>query len=457
MSNRSALLPHLLSVLAFTAVAVAWAVFILAKGGGLPDLGEKAYEVSAVIPSGAALAPGSRVTMAGVQVGKVKSVKREGMGAQVVLEVDDDEVLPLASDTRIQVRQHTPVGENYVSLAAGKSARKLESGDALPITQADEFVDVDRLLSVLKGGTRERARQTIQSLGGALEGREGKLNDLLGGASDFLKPAEKFVDVLYADRRQASRLVQQLGDVTAAIGQRDQAITTIARDGLAGMQALASRDDALRETLEQLPSSLQQIRSTSQTVNRVSGVAGPVVTDASAALRALQPAIRRLPQASTDGRGVLRELSGAAPVLETTLKRVTTLAPPLAAALPKVRKTICEAAPVLRYAKPYMPEMLGILIGLGSASNSYDATGNLIRLAPIVGENSASGLPDGIQDASNALLYGGLLGELGPTINFDPYPKVGSLGKTVATSNVPSGPEKVDETGFKYPRVEADC
>ena len=63
-----------------------------------------------------------------------------------------------------------------------------------------------------------------------------------------------------------------------------------------------------------------------------------------------------------------------------------------------------------------------------------------------------------MSQAASDLLYGGLFGKVaGTSLNFDPYPKPGSLGKTEATSNVPLGPEKVPGTGFTYPRVEADC
>lgn len=456
--RRAGMTSQIVSLLAFTAVAVIWAVFLLAKGGGTPDIGGSSYEVSAVIPSGAALAPGSRVTMAGVQVGKVKEVERQGMGARISLELDDEDVYPLASDSRVQVRQHTPVGENYVSITAGKAARKLASGDALPVSQSDEFVDVDRLLSVLKGGTRERARQTITSLGGALEGRGEKLNDLVGGGARFLKPSAQLVDVLHRDRRQASRLVAQLGDLAAAIGQRDQAITTIAEKGITSLTTIRDRDDALRRTIEELPESLRRIRSTSNTLRTTSAVAQPVVDDAAVALRALRPAVSHLQPAAQAGRGVMRELTGAAPGLERTLEEVTRLSPPLSAALPKLLKAVCEAAPIVRYSRPYFPEALHILMGLGSSSNSYDATGHLIRLAPIMGENSLSGGPPEVSQAASDLLYGGLFGQIaGTSLNFDPYPKPGSLGKTVATSNVPLGPEKVPDTGFTYPRVQSDC
>lgn len=459
MKRNGKLFGPTLSLLAFTAVAVAWATFLLAKGGGLPDVGEETYQVSVVIPTGAALAPGSRVTMAGAEVGSVAEVKRRGMGARVLLDVTDDRVLPLAADTRVQVRQHTPVGENYIALVAGRSRERVESGGALLVEQSDEFVDVDRLLSTLKGETRERARMTIQGLGGALRGKGQEANDLLGGAGQFLEqPAPDLVDVLYKDRRQAARLVQQLGDVAAAIGQRDAAISTLAVKGQQSLAALRSRDDALRATLDELPGSLRRIRSTSDVVRRVSGVTKPVVDEATVALRTLRPTVQRLRPAAQAGRGVMRELNGAAPVLEDVLGDVEQVSKPLSAALPKLRRTMCETTPVLRYLKPYMPEALHILMGLGSASNSYDATGNLIRLAPIFGENSVSGLPTEVSKAASEVLYSGLLGKLNGGLDYEPYPAPGQLGRTGADDdNKPIGPEAVPDTGYKYPRVQADC
>lgn len=445
---------QLLSLLAFTAVAAAWALFILDKGGGLPNLGADTYEVTAVIPSGAALAPGSRVTAAGVHVGKVGEVERQGMGARVVLHIDDEQVTPLPSDSKVQVRQHTPVGENYISVAPGTATTKLESGAAIPVAQSEEFVDVDRVLSVMKGETRQRARDTIRSMGAALDGRGEKLNDLVGGASRFLVSSGQLVDTIHRDRRQASRLVDGLGNVAAAIGQRDAAIATIARQGTASLQAVRERDDALRSTIELLPETLRRARGTSNTLRSVSAVAAPVVDDAAVALRTLRPAVARLRPAAQDGRAVMRDLSATAPRLSALLDEVTSLSKPLPDALPKLRKTLCEATPVARYIKPYFPEVLHILMGLGSASNSYDATGHLIRLLPVLNENYFSGLPSGLQEATAKLLYNEATGT---SLNYDAYPKPGDLGRTAARGNTPLGPERVPESGLKYPRVQADC
>lgn len=449
---------HLLSLAVVTAVAVAWALFIFAKGDALPKLGGgDEYKVSVVTPTGAAMAVGSRVTVAGVKVGRVTSVSRLGIGAKMELLITDPDVAPLPRDSRVQVRQHTPVGENYVAIKVGRSRETIADGGGLSVQQTDEFVDVDRLLSVLKGGTRERARDTIRSLGAAV-GTEGEeLNGTVGGATKFLKAAGDpggLVDVLRRNRDQTARLVQQLGDVTASIGQRDQAITTLADRGLTALTALRRSDRALEATIDELPDTLRDVQRTSGVVRSTSGVATPVVDEASKALVALRPTVARLPAATADGRALMRELSPAAPVLERTLQQVDALSGPLAESLPKLRKTICELTPVTRYAEPYFPEVLSIVQGLGSSSNSYDATGHLIRLAPIVTpDNFPSGLPDviskGLADFVHRIP--------GMALNFDPYPKPGSVGRTRAKGTTPLGPEEVPKSGYTYPRITADC
>lgn len=456
--RKHRLAPHLASLALFTVVAVAWATFLLGKGGGLPRLGGSTYAVEALIPSGAALAPGSRVTVAGVDVGRVKEVQRRGIGARIRMEIADKDVLPLAADSRVQIRQHTPVGENYVAISAGRSAQKLPSGGVLPVTQADEFVDVDRLLSVLKGPTRARARQTIQGLGFALRGRGEQLNEVVGQTARFLPAAGTFVRTAYQDREHAARLVDQLGDVAAAIGQRDDAITQIADRGLVALDAIRDRDASLRQTIALLPQSLRRVRSTADRVRAVTAVAQPVVQDATATLRALRPVVGELGPAATQGRRVMHELRGAEPGLQGILDALGPLSQTLPGTLGKAHKAICQAAPMLRYSKPYFPEALHILTGLGSVSNSYDATGHLLRLAPIFGENSVSGLPASVSQASQQLMYAGLVSDtVHNKIDYDAFMKPGSLGHTVATSNTPLGPAGMKAAGYTYPHVTADC
>jgi virulence factor Mce-like protein len=448
---------HLLTFVLCAGIALAWLLFLLGQGDGLPKLGKADYRATALVPAAAAVTPGARVTMAGVSVGTIQSVKHSAVGAAIDLKFKDDRVTPLPVDSRVELRQHTPVGENYVSIIRGRSSRMLPSGGSIPVSQAKEYVDVDTLLSTLRGETRTRARQLLQGLGGALRGRGGELNQTVGrGASTILNLAQ-LVDIVHDDRRQTAQLVEQLGDISSAVGERDEAITTIAQRGLTGLRAVADRDQALGNSIKALPQTMTRLRQLAGTLQDTSRRASPVLANLTTAVRDVRPAVQALPAAARDGRAIARDLGAAAPGLQDTLAGIKKLSPSLSAALPTLRTTTCQLNPMLGYLKPRMDGFMGIVIGLASASNSYDATGHLIRLAPVLGDNSLAGLPDSVERASQTLLHSGLLSK-STALSWDAYPRQEDQGRYRADPNGPIGPSEVTtKTDYKYPRVEADC
>lgn len=446
---------HAIAAAALVVIAGAFFFVCLYIGGGLPRFG-KTYEIKAVLPTVASLTPGSRVTMSGAEVGKVTSVKRDGMGAIVKLQLTDDRVYPLPADSTVRLRQHTPVGENYVSIDPGRAKATLRDGATVPMSQAGEFVDVDQVLSTLSGPTQQRARDLIQATGGALDGRGEQLNGLVRGVTGTINPFADVVHTGYVDRRQVSRLVQQLGNVTAAIGEREAAIATVGSKGLVSLRAIAAKDKALGRLIDELPATLAQVRRTSGTVGRVTDTATPVLTSLADAVRGVRPAVRSLRPAAEEGRGVVRQLGAAAPPLEGTLARVRTLSGPAEKALPALHDTLCQLNPMIRYLKPYTNDVVSALAGLGSAANSYDAIGHVIRLVPLVSENEVAGLPKSLSDPIFELMNKGILGKLRP-LSFNPYPKPGQIGKQDQIGTPVNGPEGLAKSGWVYPRVTADC
>ena len=446
---------HVATFVVAVAVAFGFLLFFIGVGGGLPSL-HSTYRVEALLPTSGSLTPGARVTMAGAKVGRVTSVGRRGLGALVQMQIDDDRVTPIPRDSRVQLRDRTPVGEGYVTIFPGRSRATLPSNGVLPMTQADDHVDVDQLLSVLQGQTRDQARQLIQGLGGALAGNGQRLNTLVGGTAGALTQGSYVVRTLANDRTQVGRLVQQFGDVAAAIGDRGTAVMQLGRRGLASFRAIASRDAALRRLLGELPATLTQVHQTSTTLASVTDRATPVVANLAVALREVRPAVRRLYPAAHVGRSAVRELGAAAPSLQETLRRLEALAAPAASALPAVRSTLCQVNPVIRYAKPYTPDVTAAIVGLSSASNSYDALGHLIRLTPIITDNTLVGLPANVSTAAHTLLHAGLLSKSNG-LNWDPYPAPGQTGKSSASGKSILGPEALGKTGYKYPHILADC
>jgi phospholipid/cholesterol/gamma-HCH transport system substrate-binding protein len=439
-------------VLAAAGVVLAYLIF-----GGSLATGSTSH-LRAAVPTSASLTPGARVTMAGAKVGRVTKVSRQGYATVVDMELTDKRVTPVPADTRVTLRQRTPVGENYVALTPGTSKAKLPQSAVLPIRQSDEYVDVDQLLSVLQGRSKQEARDLVRGLGGALDGRGDDLNLVLGRTSQVVQAAGHVFVTLDDSKRQTGQLVDQLGRLAAAVGERSAAVAAVADRGLAALRALAARDDELKRTLDVLPSTLTQVQRTSGTLRATAAAATPVVAGLADAVGDLRPAIANLGPAAATGRRAVAELGRAAGPLTTTLTRATALSKPLSAALPDLHKALCQLNPMVRYIEPYAKDLVSPLIGLGSASNSYDAIGHLIRLQPIVGENSVVGLPESVSKAIYTLTRSGLFGKAMP-LSWNPYPKPGKLGLEGASPDGGNvfGPQSMKAAGYTFPRIQADC
>lgn len=441
---------HAITTGAVLVAGLVWLVWQIGIAGGLPA--SHAYHVNALVPTAASLAPNSRVTMAGVEVGRVEDVQLRGSSALIELSITDRAVRHLPVDSKVAIRQHTPIGENYVSIDRGHARQTLPDNGTLGLSQAEEYVDVDQILSVLQGDTRIRARQMLQSVGGALDGRGKQLNQTLSGTSDALSSLSRVVLQIDDQGPRINRLVGQFASLSQAIGERGGAISVLSRRGKVAMQALARRDTSLRATLDELPATLSQVKQTSQDIERSTTRSGPVVSNLATAMLDLQPAVKALQPAATEGTGVLRELSSAVPPLQTTVSHLRSLSKPTQAAMPKLRKVLCQLNPALRYLKPYAPEVVGVMAGLGSSSNTYDAIGHTIRVVPVVTENAIVGLPENLSKTLRVLLNEGVL-EKSHGLGWDPYPKAGSLRDTSGMLGV-NGPSDYPR---KYPRVVADC
>jgi phospholipid/cholesterol/gamma-HCH transport system substrate-binding protein len=447
---RRRTLGHVLTVAAASLVGLGWLVAWIAGSGDLPT-GRDHYEVRVAVPSAAGLGVGANVTIAGLDVGRLDRIQRNGTGAMLSLKLDKDRG-PLPVDSTFGVRLRSLVGENYVELYPGRSSRTVADGGVLPQAQARDYVDVDKILDVLRGETRERARQTIRGLGDGVAGRSQQLNDTLGGAGAVVRDAAPVLTTVAQNRRQVSRLVDELGQVSAAIGQRGDSVRAVA-SGLRGTAtAIAERDEAVRQTLRRFPDTLDQLRRTTGILRTVSAHATPVVGDLATAVDDLGPAIELLHPAAEQGRSLVREIGRAAPPLTGTLARLTKLSGPAVRTLPELKATLCQLNPALRYLSPYSKELSGVLQAMGSATNFYDANGHAARLFASVGTNSARLLPTDTSKFLQKLITVGGASDL-YRIGYNPFPAPGQAGET-APNDGPVGPEDVKRP---YPRIQADC
>lgn len=442
---------HVLTAVLATAAAAVILVVLVAGSGSLPSVSSE-YHVKALVPNAASVSPQSRVTQAGVQIGRVVGVDRQGTGAVIRMQIDKAHS-PVAADTKVGIRLRTLVGEKYVELVPGTSQTTVPDDGVLPMSRADDFVDVDTVLSQLRGQTQQRARDTMRGLGGAVVGKGENLNKLVDGASGLINDGAPPVHTLAVQHRQITSLVSNLGLIARDVGARGDSLRNLAVQLNTTATAVASRNTALTRMLAEAPATLKQARETSSTLRATSATVAPVLSRVATAVTGLKPTVKALGPAAEDGRGVVAELRPAAPRLQRTLDNVQKLSGPTVKTLPQLKQTLCQLNPLVKYVAPYGKEVAAVFSNLGSAVNAYDANGHIARLYIGVGLNSVFGvLPDKISQAQNTVFNSGLLAKI-RLLGYNPYPVPGQAsGITVGAKA--SGPRDAVNT---YKRVTAAC
>jgi phospholipid/cholesterol/gamma-HCH transport system substrate-binding protein len=152
----------------------ALAVLIIALGTYLAfaksiPFTSQGYTLSAVFENPATIKKDSPVRIAGVNVGKVTGVEREGDMAKVTFTVDD-EGQPVHSDATVEVRPRLFLeGNFFIDLHPGSpSAPELASGTTLPATQATVAVQLDQVLTALQAPERKNLQDLLIGFGTAL-------------------------------------------------------------------------------------------------------------------------------------------------------------------------------------------------------------------------------------------------------------------------------------------------
>lgn len=414
------------------------------------------YEVSAFVANARGIAKDSTVTIAGLKAGRVTRIRRNGTDAILTMRIDRGPT-PLPVDSKVQLRLRSLAGEAYVQVFPGHSPQRVRAGGSLGLAQSEEYTEVDQILSRLAGPGERRTRDALQGAGGSLDGQGRRLNRTLGGAAALVTDSPPLTSTMAVHRRQLADIVQNLGVVMRAVGDRTAAVAGFARGARTTFRAVGARDVALGRTLRQLPGLVRSVRATSRTIDATAPRISPAVDHLAGAMRRITPAVRRLGTASRSGLRMVDALGDASPALRTTLRHVETLRGPAVAALPQLHALTCQVNPMLRYIEPYAKDLGAFFEDFGAAVNWYDTAGHQLMVSL---EAPPNGLLRGVanqpaSDAVQTLLNFGVLNRTGTENGYDARPLPGQMGDTVRGRGL-TGPAQFGAR-FTYPRVTADC
>lgn len=129
----------------FVLLGLLCVAYLTVKLGRMELMSDKGYTVEARFASVSGLRSGAEVEIAGVSVGRVRSISLEtdSQMALVSLQINND--VELSDDVIASVKTAGLIGDKYIQLSPGGSPDMLADGDE--ISETESSVDIEELIS----------------------------------------------------------------------------------------------------------------------------------------------------------------------------------------------------------------------------------------------------------------------------------------------------------------------
>jgi phospholipid/cholesterol/gamma-HCH transport system substrate-binding protein len=248
------------------------------------------YEVKAVFQSSNSLKPGSPVRIAGVEVGKVKSVEaQDGTDNAVVTMAIDKQGLPIHEDATAKIRPRIFLeGNFFVDLQPGTpGAAELDDGSTIKVTQTATPVQLDQVLTALQSDTRQDLRDVLEGLGTALNSEPTAADDRdadpsargetaaesFNDAYDDAGPAERAQSQVneallgLEPEQDLARLIEGAGKTAAGLVRNETQLKELVSNFNTTMAALASEESNLRTSIRELAPTLENANAALESLN----------------------------------------------------------------------------------------------------------------------------------------------------------------------------------------------
>jgi phospholipid/cholesterol/gamma-HCH transport system substrate-binding protein len=262
------------------------------------------YEMTAEFKNAANVKPNAAVRIAGIDVGKVKSVSaadKNGV-ARVKMEIQE-KGLPIHKDAEIKLRPRIFLeGNIFVDIQPGTpDAPVLPDGGTIPASQTQAPVQFSQLLSVLQEDTRADLQTLLEEFAKGLDG---------GGAQAFNRSIPYWKPAyLYSSQANDASLGSEPHDLSKLVRAQGKVFKELSADE----QALADLVTNLNKTFGAFASESTNLEATIPALDRVLKVGNPAL----ASLNDSLPALRQF------ARDALPATKSSLPTIEASMPFVT--------------------------------------------------------------------------------------------------------------------------------------
>jgi phospholipid/cholesterol/gamma-HCH transport system substrate-binding protein len=236
--------------------------------------GGSGYTVHAYIKDATGLATRSRVTIAGIAVGTLDSIKLENGEARLNVRVKDE--VTLYDNATLGKKSTSLLGEAVIVLTPGTPDHtKLHDGDEIHVivseTTPGELMDE---VKEIADAVKAVAVQLANSVGTQQGGQNIKLilQNLADATDSLNKTLRENREVIRDTLRNVQAITQNANPEIARILENVRVVTTDVRDMMAQAgQTPEAKKGELRDTIERLDSSSKSLQSALEHIDSVTG------------------------------------------------------------------------------------------------------------------------------------------------------------------------------------------
>jgi phospholipid/cholesterol/gamma-HCH transport system substrate-binding protein len=303
MKLENIITPFKVGLLVIAAIAgTLFMIFQLTGGEGFGD--QEGYTVYAHFDDVTGLAVRSRVMMAGIPIGHIRSIKLAGADARVDITITKDITLYegieqpsgwYKNGATVAKKQASLIGDFYLEISPGTVGEVLEDGDR--ISNVVEAVGPEELFENFNEITKD-IKQITESLSAVFGGEEGEqkieklladMQEILGTLRVFVNDNSDRVNRIVTNAESISRDVRQFTEAgTESLQAMIQDARTVVQevkfiigqssgDLQAGLGTLRGTLSRLQSTLDSLNYSLQNVQDITDKVNEGEGTIGALV------------------------------------------------------------------------------------------------------------------------------------------------------------------------------------
>src|SRR5436190_8400952 len=261
----------------------------------IPFLGQDHFELKAQFTSAQAVTPGQgqTVNIAGIKVGQVSGVDLEQGRAVVTMEVDNSYAPLIHPNASLLLRPRTGLQDMTLEIDPGRGNKQLPEGSTVPLADTQPNVQPDQILASLDGDTRSYLQLLLSAAGKGLGGHGRQLSAGLRRFDPTARDLARINGALAKRRQNLRRVITNFGLLSSELGKRDTQLAGFVRSSNDVLGSFANQEKSIKQTLQQLPSTLRATRSALGSSSRLSLQLGPASKALIPAAQALGPALRQ--------------------------------------------------------------------------------------------------------------------------------------------------------------------